>query len=118
MNGSRHLEFLVNKDLINPISPPELEELYAKRASRTLDNTPIDTPVSDIIDGLEQSDDRILLKMSDAKRLASIFEAPELALEAERAIIQVGEQLEAEKAKAKAKAKANEDDLKNEKKDS
>lgn len=112
MNGSRHLEFLVEKNLINPTSPPELEELYAKRASRTLDNIPADTPASDMVDGMEQSDDRILLKMSDAKRLATIFEAPELALEAERAIIQVGEQLEAKKAKAK------EDDLKNEKKDS
>ncbi|CAI7643033.1 unnamed protein product [Penicillium pancosmium] len=112
LNGSRHLEFLVEKNLINPISPPELEELYAKRASRTLDNIPVDTPASEMVDGMEQSDDRILLKMSDAKRLATIFEAPELALEAERAIIQVGEQLEAKKAKAK------EDDLKNEKKDS
>jgi hypothetical protein len=34
--------------------------------------------------------------MSDAKKLSTILEAPELALEAERAIIQVGEQLEAE----------------------
>jgi hypothetical protein len=120
LNGSRHLEFLVDKNLINPISPPELEELYAKRASRALDNTPADTSISDMIDGVEQCDDRILLKMSDAKRLASIFEAPELALEAERAIIQVGEQLEAKKEKAKEEAKANakEDDLKDEKKDS
>jgi hypothetical protein len=33
---------------------------------------------------------------SRAKKLSTILEAPELALEAERAIIQVGEQLEAE----------------------
>ena len=33
--------------------------------------------------------------MSDAKKLAKILEAPDLALEAERAIIQVSEQLEA-----------------------
>lgn len=54
-----------------------------------------------MVDGMEQSEDRVLLKMSDAKKLASIFEAPELALEAERAIIQVGEQLEAKKNQMK-----------------
>ena len=39
--------------------------------------------------------------MSDAKKLASILDAPELALEAERAIIQVTEQLEAQKREEK-----------------
>jgi hypothetical protein len=75
-----------------------------------LENTEIDTPYSEVADGIEQSDDRVLLKMSDAKKLATILEAPELALEAERAIIQVGEQLEA--------AKAQKAENKDEKKDS
>lgn len=110
MNGSKHLEFIVEKNLLNPISLPELEDLYAKRASRALEKTEIDTPYSEIAEDIEQSDDRILLKMSDAKKLATILEAPELALEAERAIIQVSEQLE-----ATAKAKEAEKD---EKKDS
>lgn len=101
MNGSRHLEFLVEKDLLNPISLPELERLYAKRASRALDDTPIDTPPLEMVEDLEQSDDRVLLKMSDAKKLATILEAPELALEAERAIVQVSEQLQAHKERAK-----------------
>ena len=65
-----------------------------------------------MVDGMEKSEDRILLKMSDAKKLASIFEAPELALEAERAIVQVGEQLEAQKKQK------DEKDSKNSKKDS
>jgi hypothetical protein len=110
LNGSKHLEFIVEKNLLNPISLPELEDLYAKRASRALEKTEIDTPYSEIAEDIEQSDDRILLKMSDAKKLATILEAPELALEAERAIIQVSEQLE-----ATAKAKEAEKD---EKKDS
>ncbi|KAJ5578275.1 uncharacterized protein N7459_007239 [Penicillium hispanicum] len=101
LNGSRHLEFLVENGLLNPISLPELERLYAKRASHALDNTPIDAPPAEIIEDMEQSDDRILLKMSDAKKLASILDAPELALEAERAIVQVGEQLQAKQEKAK-----------------
>lgn len=101
MNGSRHLEFLVEKDLLNPISIPELELLYAQRASKALDDTPIGTPASEMVEDVEQSDDRVLLKMSDAKKLATILEAPELALEAERAIVQVSEQLEAQKKREK-----------------
>ncbi|KAJ5158299.1 uncharacterized protein N7500_007950 [Penicillium coprophilum] len=104
LNGSKHLELLVEKNILNPISLPELEQLYAKRASEGI---PADTSYSEVADNIEQSEDRVLLKMSDAKKLATILEAPELALEAERAIIQVREQLE-----AAAKAKQQEKDEK------
>ncbi|KAJ5940954.1 hypothetical protein N7516_001122 [Penicillium verrucosum] len=110
LNGSRHLEFLVEKNLLNPISLPELEQLYVKRASQTLERTTTETSYSEVAEDIEQSEDRVLLKMSDAKKLATILDAPELALEAERAIIQVNEQLE-----AAAKSKQN---TKDEKKDS
>ena len=56
----------------------------------------------------EQSEDRMLLKMSDARKLATILDAPELALEAERAIVQVGEQLRAQQEKAKEKTTSDE----------
>lgn len=101
MNGSQHLEFLVEKDLLNLITLPELELLYAQRASSALDDTPVGTPSSEMVEDVEQSDDRVLLKMSDAKKLATILEAPELALEAERAIVQVSEQLKAQKKRKK-----------------
>lgn len=91
----------MEKNLLNPVSHPELEQLYAKRASHVLDDTPVDKPSSELVEDIEQSDDRVLLKMSDAKKLASILDAPELALEAERAIVQVTEQLEAQKRKEK-----------------
>lgn len=109
LNGSRHLEFLVEKDLLKSVSLPGLEQLYAKRASRTLDNTPIDTPASEMVEDFEQSEDRVLLKMSDAKKLATILEAPELALEAERAIVQVSEQLQAQKKKEEEEAKSSDE---------
>lgn len=109
MNGSRHLEFLVDKNLLNPISLPELEQLYAKRASGALEGTTTETSYSEVADDIEQSEDRVLLKMPDAKKLATILEAPELALEAERAIIQVREQLEAA-AKAKQEKKDEKED--------
>lgn len=113
MNGSRHLEYLVDKKLLNPISLPQLERLYAKRASQTLDNASIDTPAAEMVEGIERSDERLLLQMSDAKELATILDAPGLALEAERAIFQVGEQLEAQRAQERAKQTNS-----NEKKDS
>jgi hypothetical protein len=106
LNGSKHLEYLVQNSLLNPVSLPELERLYAKRASYALDDTQVDTPPSEMVEDMEQSDDRVLLKMSDAKKLASILEAPELALEAERAIVQVSGQLKAQQ-ELKAKAEAD-----------
>ncbi|KAF9884129.1 hypothetical protein FE257_002250 [Aspergillus nanangensis] len=96
LNGSKHLEFLVKNDLLNPVSFPGLEQLYAKRVSRALENIDRETPASSMVEDVEKSDDRILLRMKDAKKLATILEAPELALEAERAIIQVEEQLKTE----------------------
>lgn len=94
------MEFLVDKHLLSPVSIPELEQLYAERAPRVLNGTPVETPPAKMVDELDQSEDRLLLKMSDAKKLATILEAPELALEAERAIFQVGEQLRAQQEKA------------------
>lgn len=91
----------MEKNLLNPTTLPELEKLYAKRASSVLEDTPLETPAAELVEGIEQSDNCVLLKMSDAKKLASILDAPELALEAERAIVQVTEQLEAQKGKEK-----------------
>lgn len=114
LNGSQHLEFLVEKKLLNPISLPELERLYAKRASYALEDTPIDTPANEMVEDIEQSDERVLLKMSDAKKLATILDAPELALEAERAIVQVSAQLQARAEEAKAESQvASSDEKKN-----
>jgi hypothetical protein len=55
-----------------------------------------------MVEEVERSEDRLLLDMADAKKLASILDAPELALEAERAIFQVGESLKAQHQAAKA----------------
>ncbi|PYH48423.1 mitochondrial K+-H+ exchange-related family protein [Aspergillus saccharolyticus JOP 1030-1] len=93
LNGSKHLEYLLEKNLLNPISYPALEKLYAKRVSHALEYTKLDKPLPEMVEDVEKSDDRLLLRMSDAKKLATILEAPDLALEAERAIVQVQEQL-------------------------
>ncbi|GIC91813.1 mitochondrial K+-H+ exchange-related family protein [Aspergillus udagawae] len=101
LNGSKHLEYLVEKDLLKPISFPGLEQLYAKRVARVLGNNDSDKSASSMVEEVERSEDRLLLDMADAKKLASILDAPELALEAERAIFQVGESLKAQHQAAK-----------------
>ena len=93
LNGAKHLEFLVKENLLNPVPHPALEQLYAKRLSESLDNTHLEKPASKMAEDVEQSEDRILLQLPDAKKLATILEAPELSLEAERAIVQVEEKL-------------------------
>ncbi|CEN62628.1 hypothetical protein ASPCAL09260 [Aspergillus calidoustus] len=95
LNGSKHLQFLVEKDLLKPVSYPGLVKLYAKRVSSTLEETDRNDPVSEMVEDVEKSDDKILLRMEDAKKLATILDAPGLALEAERAIVQVSEHLKA-----------------------
>lgn len=96
LNGSKHLEYLVDKDLLNLTSHPVLERLYAKRVSRALEKYDTELSIPSMVEDVEKSDDRLLLRMDDAKKLASILEAPELALEAERAIVQVEEKLKAD----------------------
>ncbi|EAW22567.1 mitochondrial K+-H+ exchange-related family protein [Aspergillus fischeri NRRL 181] len=104
LNGSKHLEYLVEKDLLNPISFPGLERLYAKRVARVLGDS--EKSASSMVEEVERSEDRLLLNMADAKKLASILDAPELALEAERAIFQVGESLKAQHQAAKTDQKS------------
>lgn len=100
MNGSKHLEFLVEKKLLNPKSLSELEALYAKRVSQALEDTSPEKPTSEMAEDVERSDDRLLLEPQDAKKLATILDAPELVLETERAIFQVREQQERDRQRA------------------
>ncbi|KAL5342381.1 mitochondrial K+-H+ exchange-related-domain-containing protein [Aspergillus crustosus] len=93
LNGSKHLQFLVEKKLLNPVSYPGLVELYSKRVSSTLEETNREDPIDEMVEDVEKSDEKILLRLKDAKKLATILDAPGLALEAERAITQVSEHL-------------------------
>lgn len=91
LSGSKHLEFLVEKTLLNPKPLPELEALYASRVPRVPENTSPDKQPSEMVENVGKSEDRLLLELADAKKLATILDAPELVVEAERAILQVAE---------------------------
>lgn len=83
----------MENNLLNPVSFPGLEHLYAKRVLYAVQTSPDEKPIFSMVEDQAKKEDRLLLRISDAKKLASILDAPELSLEAERAIAQVEEQL-------------------------
>ncbi|PGH17581.1 hypothetical protein AJ80_04759 [Polytolypa hystricis UAMH7299] len=99
LNGSKHLEFLLEKNLVNPIALPELEHLYSKNmnSAQSSSSQPLDYKNEknsfEVTSHEEDPDDRILLKEYDGKQLAEILGAPELAAEVERAVGQVKHRL-------------------------
>ncbi|KAL1856710.1 hypothetical protein Plec18167_002430 [Paecilomyces lecythidis] len=100
LSGSKHLEFLVEKDLLNPIPSPDIEHVYA-RAVATLDGkADLERKSSSTgsIEEIEEKDEKILLNFSDGKELAKILNAPELAVEVERAVTQISKKLKQEHA--------------------
>lgn len=99
LSGSKHLEFLVEKDLLNPIPSPDIEHVYA-RAVATLDGKAALEKSSSTgsIEEIEEKDEKILLNFSDGKELAKILNAPELAVEVERAVTQISKKLKQEHA--------------------
>lgn len=101
MNGSKHLEFLLQKNLLNPVPFTPLEQLYTQRVSSVLKTINRQGQASDMLGDIERSEDTLLLQMPDAKQLSTILDAPELALEAERAIVQVNQYLTERQAKDK-----------------
>lgn len=87
LNGSRHLEFLLDNNLINPTPSPDLGHIYSEHAEQK----PEDDHIQELKKkkGSEKSNDVMLLKTSDGKELAKVLHAPELAAEVERAVEQV-----------------------------
>jgi hypothetical protein len=88
------LEFLLDNGLIKALPLPELELLYSKhfpardvktvQSNQGKEKHSRKTPSQD-----GPSDDTILLEETEGKRLAKVLEAPELAAEVERAVVQV-----------------------------
>lgn len=88
---------------MNPIPSQALEQLYTQRVTSVLRTKRTEKETSEMVDDVEKSDDKLLLQMSDAKQLATVLDAPELALEAERAIVQVEQHLTAQQQSTQGK---------------
>lgn len=98
LSGSKHIEFLLNNNLITPKPHPILGEIYSA-VKRTSDKVPVS--------GAQQStstekdvhasitDETIVLDKSSGKRIADALEVPELEMEIGRALWQVEKALKA-----------------------
>ncbi|KFY23855.1 hypothetical protein V493_05589 [Pseudogymnoascus sp. VKM F-4281 (FW-2241)] len=112
LSGSKHIQFLINKELIAPTASPILDALYAPgimkatRGSISLDNKPPKTADSST-PLLKVSHEVMLLDEGDSTRIANALQIPELHAEIERAIWQVRNDI-----RAKQEAKEKKDDQK------
>lgn len=104
MSGSRHIEFLLDKELITPQPSQILDELYS--SGKTLFNTRALSSMSGR-DSTSEEDSMVLHK-SDGKRIAQALEIPELDIELDRAVWQVEKALTAQKELKQEKAKLDE----------
>ena len=103
LSGSKHVEYLLNNDLIRAAPSQILNKLYAKGKLSFSGNPAKATP--DL--RLEEKDgnEHMLLHKSDGKAISEALEIPELDVELDRAVWQVEKALEADgvlKSEAKA----------------
>ncbi|KAL1969404.1 hypothetical protein VTN77DRAFT_9597 [Rasamsonia byssochlamydoides] len=95
LSGSRHLVYLLEKGLLQPQSSPELENFYSKRLvharqERKNDKSAVSTQED------KDTEERLLLEESDGMELGQILGAPEIAIEVERAVVQIRQKLHSE----------------------
>lgn len=97
--------------MISPHAFPELERFYTDRLARLNQSAPVtgkktkDTSTNiaenkqrnDDPNGNDPTDERLLLEMESGKELGKILETPAIAIEVERAVLQVGQKLKSAK---------------------
>lgn len=100
LSGSKHLQFLVENNLLNPIPSPEIERVYEGAVTTLGAKADLEKTTSSTasVEEIEEKDEKILLNLSDGKELAKILNAPELVVEVERAVMQISKKLKQEHA--------------------
>lgn len=103
LSGSKHIEFLLDKKLIIPKPSKILDDLYSAGKK------PFDTELVSTSSGPDPKDptadtDTLILHKSDGKKISRLLEIPELDIELDRAVWQVGKAIEASKALKEEKA--------------
>lgn len=123
LSGSKHIQFLINKELIAPTASPILDALYAPgimratRGSSSLGSKPPKSSDSSAPLLKDQVPHEVmLLEEGDSTLIANALEMPELHAEIERAIWQVRKDIQA-KQEAKEDKKDQRDQVKEEDKD-
>ncbi|KAF8544912.1 mitochondrial K+-H+ exchange-related-domain-containing protein [Trichophaea hybrida] len=107
LSGAKHLKFLVEKNLFQPVQSSALDAVYIRHASATtidsdalVKETKVEwTEVNNRIIKREEKDakggerDVLLIEMQDAQAIAKVAGFPALAVECERAYKQVAGQM-------------------------
>lgn len=93
LSGSKHVEFLLDKNLIAPKPSKILDELYSTGQQPFAPKPATDTKGPSDVD-----EERMVLHMSNGSRIAEGLNIPELNIELDRAVWQVEKALEKEKA--------------------
>ncbi|KAH8592979.1 mitochondrial K+-H+ exchange-related-domain-containing protein [Bisporella sp. PMI_857] len=106
LSGSKHLEFLVEKKLVDIQASPILDKLYSNEKKSFESTSSTSGQLSSDISGIES----MVLTKAQGKRLAETLDIPELYLELERAVWQVEGRLRAEKEKAKQDSESKQKD--------
>jgi hypothetical protein len=81
---------------LQPTSSPELEWFYSRRLIKAKQDFESRKPAMSTREN-EETEERLLLEASDGKELGEILGAPELAIEVERAVIQIRQKLHPER---------------------
>jgi hypothetical protein len=115
-SGSKHLVHLLDNNLLNPHSSAELVSFYQKRLSQANQEGKLTTePTSTVRE--PGGKEKLLLEVTDGKELGEVLQAPEIAIEVERAVLQIRQKLKAE-ATAQAGDTTSDSNTSDEKKDS
>lgn len=97
LSGSKHLQFLLDKNLLQPVNSGVLDGVYAQSF-----------PVKKPDPNSKEVGDSMLLTVPMARSIAETLQVPELTVELERAIWQVSTSLkEAQEAEARKSQEAN-----------
>jgi len=108
LSGSKHIEFLLEKKLINTQSSPTLDELYSSR-ERQIQPGPTQDPRK------TSGDEVMVLHKEDGKRISEALNIPELYVELDRAVWQVEKALNAEKELEEEKEELDSENAKSKK---
>lgn len=115
LSGSKHVEFLLNKNLIKAAPSKILDQLYAN-GKLHFDGT-LEKPLEDLRLEEEDGKEKMLLHKSDGKVISAALELPELDIELDRAVWQVENALKSDELRAEEATDLQEANKKPEKKD-
>jgi len=112
LSGSRHIQFLLEKNLVIPKASTVLDNLYSAGDAKAIPDPKDDKPdmdastTSDNPSDMGHTREALVLNASGAKSIAEVLELPELEGELERAIWQVTNSLETKEKLQKQKDNA------------